>query len=254
MNLQTRSLSRARAGVRGIALAGMTLGASVAFAAAPAGAVDGTTTVDVYASTTATATDRHDPVLFVHGFTRTSADFDAYKARYIQNGWQANRLFTIDYNSFQPNVYTAYEISAKVDQILAQTGAAKVDIVAHSMGSYGSRYYIKNLGGAAKVDAWVSVSGPNHGTLAAYSAECAPIPSCVEMQPTSPFLTQLNSGDETPGDVRYFTVWSKGDDLVFPANSTTLDGAKNWENDEGLGHMATAVDPETIIHTRNFVR
>jgi triacylglycerol lipase len=251
MTTDTTSNRRARKGAWRIALAGATLCASAALAA-PVGATEAT--VDAYADATLTAPYKHDPVLFVHGFTRTSADFDAYKERYIKNGWRADRLYTIDYNSFYPNAYTATLISARVDQILAETGASKVDIVAHSMGSYGSRYYIKYLGGAAKVDAWVSVSGPNHGTITTNNAQCLAIPSCAEMVPGSAFLTALNAGDETPGDVRYFTLWSQGDDLVVPAVGTTLEGAKNWENEEVLTHMAMAVDEETIVHTRNFVR
>jgi triacylglycerol lipase len=225
----------------------------MALAAGPVTATE-TASVDVYADATLTAPYQHDPVLFVHGFTRSSADFATYQERYIRNGWRADRLYTIDYNSFAPNIYAAYAISAKVDQILAETGAAKVDIVAHSMGSYGSRWYIKYLGGASKVDAWVSVSGPNHGTLAAYDPTCQALPSCREMTPNSEFLTALNAGDETPGDVRYFTLWTQGDDLVLPAQSTELAGARNWENEEVLAHMAMAVDEETIVHTRNFVR
>jgi triacylglycerol lipase len=31
-------------------------------------------------------------------------------------------------------------------------------------GGLSSRYYLKNLGGQASVDEWVSIAGPNHGT------------------------------------------------------------------------------------------
>jgi triacylglycerol lipase len=200
------------------------------------------------------AVTKHDPVLFVHGFTRSSADFAPFIERYVRNGWSADRLYTIDYNSFYPNAYTGALIAGKVAQIRAETGAAKVDIVAHSMGNMGTRFYLKNLGGTAFVRDYVSISGPNHGTLAAYTPECAAIPSCAEMQPTSAFLAQLNDGDETPGAVNYYTVWSTGDDLIFPAESSKLDGAWNWQHPLPLTHMEVAVDEETIVQSRNFVR
>jgi triacylglycerol lipase len=124
-----------------------------------------------------------DPVLFVHGFTRSSADFAAFKQSFVDAGYKPEQLFTIDYNSFAPNAYTATLIQARVDQILAETGKKQVDIVAHSMGAYGTRYFLAHLGGQAKVDAFVSIAGPNHGTLAAYSPDCQAIPSCAEMVP-----------------------------------------------------------------------
>jgi triacylglycerol lipase len=100
----------------------------------------------------------------------------------------------------------------------------------------------------------VSIAGPNHGTVAAYKPECGALPSCVEMRPDSPFLGQLNAGDETPGTVNYATFWSSCDDLVINAGtSTPLDGAKNRETKDCMGHMALAVSDEVIKRTVSFV-
>jgi hypothetical protein len=43
----------------------------------------------------------------------------------------------------------------------------------------------------------------------------------------SHFLTALNRGDETPGDVDYTSVFSQNDELVQPPSSARLDGAVN---------------------------
>ena len=51
-----------------------------------------------------------------------------------------------------------------VNQVLAATGAHKVDIVGHSQGGMMPRYYIKNLGGASKVNTLVGLAPSNHGT------------------------------------------------------------------------------------------
>jgi triacylglycerol lipase len=238
---------RARKRLGALAVAGTAIAGSVALAASPASAQSG---------------QDHDPVLFVHGFTRSSADFDAYKAKFIQTGWSADRLYTIDYGLFTPNEAVGLQIAAKVQEIRATTGAAKVDIVAHSMGAYGSRYFLKNLGGAAVVDTFVSVSGPNHGTSTATIASCVfpfngfaiPIVSCQQMVPGSAFLTDLNSGDETPGDVKYVTLRTPGDDLVVPSSSTELDGATNFVSDKVVTHMEYAVTNEAINLSRDAVR
>ena len=197
-----------------------------------------------------------DPVLFVHGFTRSSADFDAFRQGFVSAGYSADQLFTIDYNSFAPNTVTATLIRDRVDEILATTGKKQVDIITHSMGAYGTRYYLTYLGGQPKVDAFVSIAGPNHGTLAATTPECLAIPSCAEMVPGSSFLNSVNVPDETPNDakVRYFTIWTAGDDLVIPATSTILDGAVNWRHpNTSLTHLQVVVDPLTIEQARGFV-
>jgi triacylglycerol lipase len=242
-----RPSSRPARRLLSLALAGTAIAGSVAMGGSPASAQSG---------------QDHDPVLFVHGFTRSSADFAAYKEKFIQTGWSADRLFTIDYTLFTPNEAVGVQIAAKVAEIRATTGAAKVDIVAHSMGAYGSRYFLKNLGGAAVVDTFVSVSGPNHGTSTATVASCVlpfngffiPLVSCQQMVPGSAFLTDLNSGDETPGDVNYVTLRTPGDDLVVPSSSTELDGAKNHVSDQIVSHMEYAVTDEAINLSRNAVR
>src|SRR5258708_14968073 len=59
---------------------------------------------------------------------------------------------------------SAVQLSAFVNKVLNKTGAHKVDIVGHSEGATVPDYYIEYLGGAAKVDRYVGVSGVKHGT------------------------------------------------------------------------------------------
>jgi triacylglycerol lipase len=115
-----------------------------------------------------------------------------------------------------------------VDGVLAKTGAAKVDIVGHSQGGMMPRYSIKNLGGAAKVDDLVGLAPSNHGTtnpLAPYGG--ATCPACVEQAAGSPFITALNAGDETPGDVSYTQIETRYDEVVTPYTSAFLSGGTN---------------------------
>jgi triacylglycerol lipase len=235
------SPARTRKTLGALAVAGAALAGTVAFGASPASA----------------APKVSDPVLFVHGFTGASSNWGAYLRTFAEDTdrYPADRLFTINYNSFAPNTYTAYQIQAKVRSILAETGAEKVDIVAHSMGAFGSRYYLKNLGGTAYVDDFVSLGGPNHGTTTTNTVQCGFIPSCVEMRPGSAFLTALNEGDETPGDVDYATIRTPIDELVVPSASTELDGAQNrLVKDETVTHIGLLTDADTIERTYKLVR
>ncbi len=167
-----------------------------------------------------------NPVFFVHGYNSTGATWFTMIDRLKADGYTDAEIFNWTYDSGQSNVTTAQQIAAKVDLILVATGAQKVDIITHSMGAISARYYTRNLGGAAKVDAFVSLGGTNHGTNLAYF--CGQIP-CVEMRPNSSYLNTLNSGDETPGAPRYFTWWSSCDEAINPVKSAILSGATNTQ-------------------------
>jgi len=177
------------------------------------------------APTSVVRTDRQ-PILFIHGFGGSLDDWAPVLARFKADGWTDRELIAKTYG-MSGNASIAATISDDVTAALAATGWDRVTIISFSMGSLSSRHYIRNLGGTDIVEAWVSISGPNHGTTTA--EQCLPLKACQEMLPGSPFLEALNAGDETPGAVRYATWWSPCDQLVNPPESTILDGANNTE-------------------------
>ncbi len=166
----------------------------------------------------------NQPILFVHGYDSSGATWDTMVANFRANGYTDAELFPISYDSDQANTVTAGELAGIVDDIRQETGWASINVITHSMGGLSSRYYLKNLGGASEVDSWVSLGGPNHGTN---TARFCFDTSCKDMRPRSPFLTQLNSGDETPGAVRYGTWGSPCDAVINPDSSVPLAGATN---------------------------
>jgi triacylglycerol lipase len=192
-----------------------------------------------------------DPILFVHGFSSSGSAWNTMVPRFQADGWHSNQLFAISYNSFQSNVTIASQIKTAVDQIRASTGASKVDIVTHSMGGLSTRYYLKNLGGTAYVDDWVSPGGPNHGTIWAWG--CAFLTPCLQMTPGSSFLNGLNAGDETPGAVSYGTWWSPCDEIITPDESVVLSGATNTQT-SCLLHSALLTNSTVYGEVRDFVR
>jgi triacylglycerol lipase len=192
-----------------------------------------------------------DPILFVHGYTSNAAAWDTMKARFLGDGWESNRLYAYTFSSSKSNALIAQDVKTRVDQIRAATGAAKVDIITHSMGGLSSRYYVKNLGGQSTVDDWVSLGGPNHGTSWAYG--CFFTSPCNQMIPGSSFLNALNSGDETPGAVHYGTWWSPCDELINPDTSTILTGATNAQT-ACMSHSALRTDLTVYGQVRDFVR
>lgn len=166
----------------------------------------------------------HDPILFVHGWMSTSAAWNTMVGRFKADGWTDAEIANFTYNSAQSNAVTAQLIKTKVDSILAATGATRVDIITHSMGTLSAHYFVKYLGGDGKVDALVSLGGTNHGTLTASFCKQT---SCAEMRYYSSFVNSLNAGDESWGSPRYATWWSSCDEVVYPQQSTVISGANN---------------------------
>ncbi|MEQ9495314.1 MAG: hypothetical protein RIT81_00615 [Deltaproteobacteria bacterium] len=170
-----------------------------------------------------------DPVLFVHGINGSSAEFDVMRMRLVDDGWPANRLFALDFEDprWGCNVDNAQAIADEVAQILQTTGATRIDLVAHSMGTLSSRHFIKELGGTAHVNTYVTLGGLHHGNRLA----CLnPLDVCVwqELCPNNELLTNLNADPATPGDLAWVSIFST-DDGTVPVSSSTLDGAENVE-------------------------
>jgi triacylglycerol lipase len=193
-----------------------------------------------------------DPILFVHGWSGEGGNWSYFASRFLLDGYSSSLLDLWSYDWTKSNRLIAQDVANEVAALRARTGAAKVDIVSHSMGGLNSRWYLKFLGGTASVDDWVSIGGPNHGTDLAYI--CSPFTtSCYDMQYESPFLTTLNEGDETPGSVSYGTFWSPCDEVINPDTSTILSGAANTQV-ECLGHISLLGSEGVYRRVREFVR
>jgi triacylglycerol lipase len=191
-----------------------------------------------------------DPILFVHGWNSSGSVWGTMIDRFKADGWTDAQLFNWSYNYRQSNKTTAQEVLTKVNDIKAQTGANKVDVITHSMGGLSTRWCVKFTGCDGHVDGWVSLGGPNHGTN---SANLCFDTSCREMRIGSAFLTELNAADETPGNAtRWATWWSSCDTVIDPSESTIVDGAVNTKT-ACLSHSALYSDATVYGQVRNFV-
>jgi triacylglycerol esterase/lipase EstA (alpha/beta hydrolase family) len=185
------------------------------------------------------------PVILVHGtFGDMSDSWQALSPLLANAGYC---VFALNYGSAGGSgslgfygigdiAQSAQQLSAFVDQVLSATGASQVDIVGHSQGGMMPRYYIKSLGGAAKVHTLVGLAPSNHGTtldgLATLAgnfpganqflgAICA---ACAEQVSGSSFLTSLNAGGDTVPGVSYTVIESQYDEVVTPYTSAFLTG------------------------------
>ena len=110
-----------------------------------------------------------------------------------------------------------------------------MDLVAHSMGTLSSRYYLKDLGGTARVRRYVTLGGMHHGLSSACSPDF-PFKPCVwdEICARGEFVAALNADPATPGPTEWVSIYGTADSTI-PNSSSILDGAENIAV-EGVEH------------------
>jgi triacylglycerol esterase/lipase EstA (alpha/beta hydrolase family) len=184
------------------------------------------------------------PAILVHGtFEDMSNNWQALSPLLVNHGYC---VFALNYGSYegsgQSGIYgtgeiaqSAEQLSGFVTQVLAATGARKVDLVGHSQGGMMPRYYLRFLGGASHVHTLVGLAPSNHGTtldglftlanlLGVSSVFATKCPACGEQDVGSAFLTKLNAGKETVPGVQYTVIESANDEVVTPYTSAFLSG------------------------------
>ena len=180
-------------------------------------------------ATPAQAASSRNPVVVVAGLSGPAFAYEPFAARLRADGFQVY-VYELPGLGFGDIAASAQALGGYVNGL----GFAKVDVVGHSEGGLVSRYWIKNLGGTAKVGRYVSLGTPQYGTYVANIiaflglGSCLGVPACQQMSIGSSFINQLNAGDDTPGSVRYTTVRTLQDELVRPVDNAELnDGATN---------------------------
>ena len=197
-----------------------------------------------------------DPIVFVHGcppppFTNedAQASINRMRDRFAAAGYPDTHLHSILFSiTCGSNLTYAEEIADLVERVRAETGADKVDIIAHSMGALASRLYLKR-GGHEFVRDFVSLAGGNHGAAASAVSEVSenvrtdanytgsdemfPVYDCEGIQfEINGCLTpdgRTVEVDETPGAVRYLSIRNRVDQLAIP-NETSCLNMRRWND------------------------
>lgn len=149
-------------------------------------------------SATPPAAEMHAVVL-VHGWLGSPRDMSALKRVLDRNGYRA----FIAILPGDDNIANAEYLKGFVAEVEELTHVDSVDVVGFSMGGLSLRHYIRFLGGGAEVSRYVSIDTPQYGEV---SACLLPAESGGQMCPFSDFLNELNTGDDTPGNVAYTTI------------------------------------------------
>jgi len=166
-------------------------------------------------------TEAYVPVLLVPGWFDSGRDMTPLRLRLLAAGWPAGHVEALSFHDpTGSNRVHAQEIDSAAKDLLARTGARRLDIVAHSMGGLATRWAL-NEPGAPPVRRVVFLATPQRGTWAAYVAWGA---GGDEMEPGSAFLDSLNAHPPVPPGVEAMTIRTPLDTHVLPEESATLPG------------------------------
>ncbi len=183
-------------------------------------------------------------VLLITGVTIPAEWFDPIVVRLTRDG-------------FNPVVYeppallsgdlfeNAEALAEVVDQIRAETGEDKIDILAECTGGLIARHYIQALGGDQYVNRMVTFISPQHGLpKAALAFELAGWPALEDLTPGSEFLETVNSAP-LPGNVAVTSIYTCTDEYIQPYTTSIIPGAKNIGLcNKFVGHFQFFYDPE----------
>ncbi|MEP7181706.1 MAG: alpha/beta fold hydrolase [Betaproteobacteria bacterium] len=188
------------------------------------------------------------PVLLLHGVLCNAGVWVGLRRFLATQG--IGPVYTLSYGPpLASNELFADQTAAKIDAILAATGASDVAIVAHSMGGIVARAYLRRYGGD-KVRLLLTLGTPHHGSVHAW---LFPGTSLAQLRPGNAWLAELNRDEGAPMPARIVSLWSWHDSMVAPQTSARLPGAQNIEV-VGVGHNALLGDAPTFARVAALLR
>ncbi|MFD6102737.1 esterase/lipase family protein [Nocardia salmonicida] len=185
------------------------------------------------------------PVVLLHGLSNQTITWNTLAPVLVSEGYC---VFSTTYGTgplgsvgaVAPIEENAVQIGAFIDRVLAATGAPRVDLVGHSMGGAIPFYYINHLGGASRIDDYIAMAAPFHGTtlsgiqsmfaqvLAAVPAvDVAITPHCGPCQFAygSTYLQKLNPDAAVAPDIDFTTIVTRYDQIATPYDTGMLEGS-----------------------------
>jgi pimeloyl-ACP methyl ester carboxylesterase len=103
------------------------------------------------------------PVIFVHGFVGSGAQFESQAMRFTSNGYPADRIGVEEYDStFGTTTMSKVwdDLDGLIARLLTRSGADKVELAGHSLGTVVSQgYLVSSPQRAARVAHYVNLDG-----------------------------------------------------------------------------------------------
>jgi hypothetical protein len=165
-------------------------------------------------------------VMLVPGSMIVSAFFDVMRQRLQVDGftpvvYQPPDLFT---GSLRDG---AKGIGQAVDELRAAAGQDKILIVAECNGGVAARYYVEKLGGAAKVERFVSFVSAHNGT--SYGSSMNLYQGVNDIKPGSDFMKEMARSRPPENGPLIFSIFLCSDEIMKPFTTSEIPGAVNIE-------------------------
>ena len=169
MDRSWKPTRRARAGLGATLCFLVVVLLTTTYGTAPAGASTGRGSVpDASAVPAAPAqVNTQIPIVFVHGYLGSGAQYRSPAMRFDSNGYPANRIRAFDYNQ------DASGLDAFIDSVRREFNVTQVHVAAHSLGTLVMLGYLLNPFQAAKVDKYVALDGVS--PICVWGTQCTSI-------------------------------------------------------------------------------
>ncbi len=102
------------------------------------------------------------PIVFVHGGSGSGAQYESQAMRFASNGYPASHVRVLEYDSLfsiENMAVVHARLDALIADLLAATGADKIDLLGHSLGTAVSQAYLATPARAANVAHYVNIDG-----------------------------------------------------------------------------------------------
>lgn len=162
-----------------------------------------------------------NPVLLIHGIGDDASCMMRMAGFLRADGWEVHTL------DLRPNWGQAglEPLAGEIEKYAdGELHGRKFDLVGFSMGGLVSRYYVQRLGGVQRVEHFVTLSAPHHGS---YWAWAIPNEGCREMRPGSDFLRDLASDADVLKKVKFTSFYTPWDVVIVPSRSSIMPQAHN---------------------------
>jgi pimeloyl-ACP methyl ester carboxylesterase len=191
------------------------------------------------------ARGRGVPIVTVHGYMQNRVDFLRIARACERAG--LGPVYGFNYPWYESIPACARRLVRFVEHVCRETGAAQVDVVAHSVGGLVAMEYVHD-GGGARVRRVVTIASPHAGV-----AWRGPIVGAVgpEVRVGCEFLLE-RAGRALP--VPFLSVYSTHDNVVHPPQTSALAprGGTDWSVAH-VGHLAILFHPDAVRATVSFL-